>query len=162
MKKIFFFFLILFNTYSKEIFTYHCGFKENSSGELKNIWATDLLGPYEWPELGTSYDQGSFIFNGTTGICMMVRGGQSENFFEFYVNFYEGDNLNLAPGVCSFLGALGYKPFGLLSQANNELISADYKSHVTGERFLVFSRVLENKNEFMNDKCEKELTAYLK
>lgn len=156
-------FLFLFHTSvtANQFYNYHCGYTENEKGEMVNLWSTDLLGPHKYPQLAEFQDHGSIIYDRHVAICLLTAGNDlAGNSLSLFINFYEGENLNYAPGACSFLGASTYLPYGINIEGEGH-ISALYISQITGKVFLVSHRVLTESEQFKDDKCLEDLSDYL-
>ncbi len=158
---IFLFFGLGLSVQAKEFYNYHCGYLENEDGSFSKLWSTTLMGPYRYPKFGEYQDYGSLIYNGKTAICMMSEGNDlSGDTLNLFISFYEGESVNYAPGQCSFLGAETYLPYGE-QITNTGQLTAYHISATTGRTFLVFQRVLNDQDEFLNDDCANDLKNFL-
>ena len=155
-----FFFFWVTQVQASEFYNYHCGYLENEDGSFSYFWSTELMGPHRYPQFGESGEFGSFIYGQNLAVCMMTEGNELPgNSMNLFVSFYEGDLLNYAPGVCSFLGAQTYLPYG--EQITNEgHVIAYHISQYTGKGFLVSHRVITEPSDFKDDKCKEDLKDY--
>ena len=154
-------FFSLNNVFADVYYNYHCGYKEDANGDYHNLWSTGLIGPNRYLLEGESQSHGSIIFDNKVAICMMTQWndnpGDSLNLF---ISFYEGELLNYAPGICSFLGATTYLPYGEQITSEGHVV-AQHFSLLSNHNFLVSHRVITDPADFKDDKCKSDLEDYL-
>lgn len=142
-------------------YSYHCGYLKSEDKSYTNLWSTGLSGPTRMPKFGETQDFGSFIYGTSLAVCMMTEGNETTESFNLYVNIYEGDKLNFAPGQCSFLGASSYMPYGVISDGSEAKVIAEHITRDGRKTILVFHRTILDPSDYPDDKCAKDLEAYL-
>jgi len=106
---------------------FHCAYLENEQGELKRVWSSRPGHLISVPEQNRFDDHGSIILEKGLAICLYAQGVTNRN-MHLFINFYEGNNLNLAPGVCSFLGVNNYDPNASVAMKSKDFVYAKYTS----------------------------------
>ena len=132
---------------------FHCAYMEEKNGELKRMWESLPEQLVQIPSLGRYDDFGSFILGNDFAMCFYTSGNEDNTINTFIVS-YEGPSINLAPGLCGFLGIRSYRPTAEpLTTSGQYIYTKRYHAKADKIYHFVFS-VIDNLNQYSEDKCK--------